>query len=105
MRQKERLESAAGSPESSSTILDRLYIHETSQFRVRAIGYALSGFIGFSYAIVNAEVWGRPEKSVTYECLGLVAFLSFLIPILQAKMRRNRLIWVRNRIRRWWRSN
>ena len=85
MGQNERLESAAGSQESS-TILDRLYIYETSQFRMRAIGYALNAVIAFSYAILNAEVWGRPEKSVTYECLGLVVFLSFLIPILQVKM-------------------
>ena len=39
------------------------------------------------------EVWGRPEKSVTYECLALVAFLSFLIPILQVKM--TQLHWPR----------
>jgi hypothetical protein len=71
MKQKQHWESPSDSPgagQKASTLLEELYLYETTQFKLRAAGYALSAIVTFAYAVLNAEVWGRPEKNVVYEC-------------------------------------
>lgn len=78
---------------SDGTLLEKLYIYETVRFKSRAVGYVLSAAMCFGYCLYNANVLGRPEKSIIYECLGLAALLSFLIPILQVHMESMRIRW------------
>jgi hypothetical protein len=71
---------------SDASLLEKLYIYETVQFKDRALGYAFSTALCFGYCVFNENVLSRPDNNIIYECLGLAVVLSFFIPIVQVQM-------------------